>query len=85
MFATITLFTKTNGPLTKRIDLVNGKPKSDGSACVMSRGTAQRITVTAREFADRCVRTAPAEAYGLGTLESQLCPTRCRSPPSSSC
>jgi hypothetical protein len=37
----IILFTKTNGPLTKRISLTDdGSVFSDGSACIMSRGTA---------------------------------------------
>jgi hypothetical protein len=41
--AEIILITKAGGPLTKQIRLdENGELRSDGSACVMSRGTAQR-------------------------------------------
>ena len=39
----LTRFTKIGGPLTKRIELsADGKLISDGSACVMSSGRAQR-------------------------------------------
>src|SRR5215831_2765310 len=42
----LTGFTKANGPLTKLISLApDGTVKSDGSACVMTRGTAQRVRV----------------------------------------
>ena len=42
----IVKFTKSDGPLTKRICLdENGAVKSDGSACVMSRGVAHRTPV----------------------------------------
>lgn len=41
---TITLLTKAGGPLTKRIYLAdNGELVSDGSACVMGRGRAERV------------------------------------------
>jgi hypothetical protein len=39
----ITVFQKANGPLTRRIELANGKPQSDGSACLMGTGTARRF------------------------------------------
>ena len=40
----ITGFTSDVGPLTKRISLApDGSLLSDGSACVMSRGTAKRL------------------------------------------
>ena len=49
----ITLFTKSGGPLTKRISLTaDGLLKSDGSECFMARGTAQRVgIISAKEFA----------------------------------
>src|SRR5260370_4466561 len=48
MLPEIVRFTKTGGPLTKRIHLdENGKLKSDGSACVMSQGEAWRAPVAA--------------------------------------
>ena len=41
----ITTLSKTGGPLTKRISLApDGTLRSDGSACVMSSGIAQRAT-----------------------------------------
>jgi hypothetical protein len=44
----ITALTKAGGPLTKRICLSDdGKLISDGSACIMSRGGARRITAIA--------------------------------------
>ena len=40
------LFTKFGGPLTKRISLApDGSLKSDGSACVMAHGRAQRVAI----------------------------------------
>ena len=42
----ITLFINDAGPLTKRISLDDhGKPLSDGSACLMTRGSARRVPV----------------------------------------
>ena len=42
----ITIFTKSDGPLTKRITLAaDGTIISDASGCVMSRGKAQRTKV----------------------------------------
>jgi hypothetical protein len=42
----ITLFSKSDGPLTKEIRLEeSGDVKSDGSACVMSRGVAHRAPI----------------------------------------
>ena len=39
-----TIFAKADGPLTKRIALdESGAIHSDGSACVMSHGTARRL------------------------------------------
>ena len=39
----ITVFSKDHGPLTKRISLgADGKIVSDGSACMMASGKAQR-------------------------------------------
>jgi hypothetical protein len=43
----ITLFAKSDGPLTKCISLdAAGKPISDGSTCVMSSGAASRIRLS---------------------------------------
>jgi hypothetical protein len=42
----IVCLTKTGGPLTKQIRLENGVLRSDGSACVMTRGVACRAPIT---------------------------------------
>jgi len=45
--AEVVVFTKADGPLTKRISLTaNGSIKSDGGACVMSSGEARRVPIT---------------------------------------
>jgi hypothetical protein len=45
----ITLFTKVDGVLTKRISLTkDGKPHSDGSACRMATGHARRLRLAGR-------------------------------------
>jgi hypothetical protein len=40
---TITEATKDNGPLTKQIALVDGKPRSNGARCKMARGLVRRL------------------------------------------
>lgn len=51
----ITIFQKRNGPLTKRIWLVNGKPVDDGTECRMAHRTARRKIKLDR----RCDRERP--------------------------
>jgi hypothetical protein len=70
----ITVFTKSNGPLTKRISLNNGGGiKSDGSACVMSSGRAQRMWISGvQEFAHLIEHLRPDQAIALGALRSDL-------------
>lgn len=70
----ITRLTKTGGPLTKRICLTSeGEVISNGSACVMSMGTALRARIaTAKEFAALIGRLEPHEAIALGALRSDL-------------
>jgi hypothetical protein len=70
----ITLLVKAGGPLTKRISLdADGNVKSDGSACIMSRGTAQRFSFDhPQEFAALIERLRPAEAIALGRLRDGL-------------
>jgi hypothetical protein len=71
-------FEKTGGPLTKRISLAAGKIISDGSACVMSQGTARRLPVAdVGELGDIIHRMGSREALGLGALRSSL-PDHCR-------
>ena len=70
----LTRFTKANGPLTKRISLApDGSVKSDGSACVMARGTAQRLSIAdISELAAAIEQTKPEQAIALGALRAGL-------------
>jgi hypothetical protein len=69
----IVTFTKHGGPLTKRIHLVDGKPVSDGSACVMGSGTAQRTRLSSMQaFADHIASRTSDQAIGLGRLREDL-------------
>ena len=70
----VTVIAKSGGPLTKRISLgTDGSLRSDGSACVMSRGTAKRFTFSRLEqFADLIEHFAPHQAICLGGLRSDL-------------
>ena len=70
----VTVIAKSGGPLTKRISLAtDGSLRSDGSACVMSRGTAKRFTFSRLEqFADLIEHFAPHQAICLGGLRSDL-------------
>ena len=70
----ITRLKKAGGPLTKRITLTpDGALVSDGSACVMPRGTAWRIACdTLEEFADGISGLGSDEAVALGTLREDL-------------
>jgi hypothetical protein len=70
----ITVFAKRNGPLTKRISLdTNGKPNSNGAACVMAHGTARRAPITdVHEFAALIGGFASNEALALGMLREGL-------------
>jgi hypothetical protein len=70
----ITRFTKTGGPLTKRISLTDdGSLKSDGSTCVMSRGFAERIVIDdIKQFGELIGGLASDQAIALGTLRAGL-------------
>ena len=70
----ITLFNKAGGPLTKRISFApDGKLMCDGSACVMSHGTAERVKVTSvGEFATLIGTLRPNQAIALGALRAGL-------------
>ena len=70
----LTVFTKTDGPLTKRISInPDGSISSDGSACVMSRGIAQRETISdIAQLAKLIERVGPDQALGLGSLRADL-------------
>jgi hypothetical protein len=69
----VTLFAKSNGCLTKRISLESGSLKSDGSACVMSTGTARRFGFSdVGELAVHIERLGSNEALALGRLRPDL-------------
>ena len=71
----VTRIRKHGGPLTKQISLrPDGTIFSDGSSCVMSRGSAERVRFTEpmRGFADLIHSLEPSEAVALGTLRPGL-------------
>jgi hypothetical protein len=70
----IVSFTKSGGPLAKRISLdANGQLISDGSACVMERGTAHRKTVANVEQLGTLINVLTRnEALALGMLRRGL-------------
>ena len=67
---TLTVFCKDGGPLTKRLSADGSNALvSDGSACRMSHGTAQAISVASMdEFADLIGRLDQTQAIALGTI-----------------
>jgi hypothetical protein len=68
--ATITLFNKTGGALSKSITLVDGIPVSDGSMCRMSEGTAEVVRAPdAATLAGWVNDAGPSVALALGTLK----------------
>jgi hypothetical protein len=70
----ITVFTKSGGPLSKRISLNgDGTVKSDGSACVMMRGRARRAHLAGvHDLAALIERLESNEAIALGRLRPDL-------------
>src|SRR4051794_11876572 len=69
----LTVFTKSGGVLTKRIALRDGAVFSDGSACVMTEGKAQRLAVPdAAELADLILRLQQNQALAFGALRADL-------------
>jgi hypothetical protein len=70
----ITGFSKTGGPLTKRIRLDEcGKVVSDGSACVMGCAAAGRVRLAnVHALADMIGNLEPYEAIALGALRPDL-------------
>jgi hypothetical protein len=72
--AEITFFTKAKGPLTKRITLAeDGGVVSDGSACTMARGRAQRCKLAdIGQLAAVIEKLNSDQAIGLGALRDDL-------------
>jgi hypothetical protein len=65
----LTLIEKAGGPLTKSISLSGAGIKSDGSACVMTTGTASRLRLRdLGELAERIQRFQAKHALTLGVL-----------------
>src|SRR5258708_4659627 len=62
------------GPLTKRIYLdENGALKSDGSACIMTRGTARRVAISCvRQLGELIAGLKSNQAIALGSLRPGL-------------
>ena len=70
----LVLFTKTGGPLTKRLYLApDGRLEKDGSACVMTRGMAERVRVTGVDAFGALIGSLhPSQAIALGALRDGL-------------
>jgi hypothetical protein len=70
----LTVFTKSGGPLTKRISLVpDGSLKSDGSACIMAYGRARRANIASvLDLGALIEQLKPNEAIALGRLRPDL-------------
>jgi hypothetical protein len=66
--------TKDGGPLTKLISLSpDGTLVKDSSACVMARGTAERVRVAGVDALGALIEDlAPSQAIALGTLRADL-------------
>jgi hypothetical protein len=76
--AEIILFDKEGGPLTKRITLgANGQLENDASACVMVKGTAERVWIdTLHQAAETIIKLEQHQAIALGALRQGL-PGQC--------
>jgi hypothetical protein len=70
----IVSFTKSGGPLTKRISLnEDGSTKSDGSGCLMPSGTAVRTPIAnITELAALISVLRPDQAIAIGALRADL-------------
>ena len=76
--AEIVLFTKAAGPLTKEIALdANGQLLSDGTACVMGRGTAAGPNHSLDQMERLILSLDDRQAIALGALREGL-PSECR-------
>ena len=77
----LTRLTKDGGPLTKLISLSpDGTLVKDSSACVMARGTAERVRIAGVDALGALLEDlAPSQAIALGTARTYR--TRLRSSP----
>jgi hypothetical protein len=79
-FAEITVFAKSGGPLSKHIELIDGKIANDSSSCRMAKGSARRVRIdlaNMQAFAGLINAFGPQEAYAIGRLKPGL-PDRVR-------
>ena len=68
--AEITVFEKRNGPLTKHLELRDGKVVNDSGDCRMANGYARRVVIdNMQALADLINRFTSREAYALGRLK----------------
>ena len=66
----VTGFRKDNGPITKHIELVNGKIANDSSNCFMTSGAAWLVELdSATAIAAFINNHGPNEAYALGRIK----------------
>src|SRR6516162_5297692 len=70
----LTVFTKHDGPLTKKISLApNGTLVKDDSTCKMARGTAERVSVPGVDALVALIKNLKSsQALALGTLRADL-------------
>jgi hypothetical protein len=70
----IAKFTKDGGPLTKQISLSpDGALVKDGSACIMTHGTAERVRLADVAALGALIEgLMPSQAIALGTLRTDL-------------
>src|SRR5262249_9330500 len=69
----ITVFKKSDGPLTKRLALRDGKIVNDSSACFMAHGFAHRVKIdNVQALADLINNFARNQAYALGRLKDEV-------------
>ncbi len=67
--ALVTVFRKFGGPLTKRIRIIDGALRADGSACVMTEGEAQVVPApSASALAHVIGGLNSAQALAIGVL-----------------
>jgi hypothetical protein len=73
--AEITIFKKRGGPLSKHIELVDGKVSNNSSHCAMGEGSAWRVRIALNHIATLAEiinKLGPREAYADGRLRDGL-------------
>jgi hypothetical protein len=66
----ITVFEKSDGPLSKHLALRDGKIVNDSSACFLAHGSAHRVKIyNMKGFADLINDFGQNQAYALGCLK----------------